>query len=77
MIICVYDPEVCQRILTLQNNHSLSNEKFCFLTGMSEKLYDDILRNRELNIPYEVMKKMCEIFTCRVEHILHPKLFPL
>ena len=77
MIIYVHDPKVSERIRILRQIHGYSPEKFRKITGMSEKLYDDIETDRELDIPYEVLQELCRVFSLRVEEILHPELNPL
>ena len=77
MIIYVHDPKVSERIRFLRQIHGYSPEKFREITGMSEKLYDDIETDGEMEFPYEVLKEICRIFSRRMEEILQPELFPL
>ena len=71
MIIYVDDPEICLRIRNLWEKSGYSWEKFCKITGISEKLYEDIRNDRELEIPYEVLKKICVAFSIRAEELLY------
>ena len=70
MIIYVDDPEFCRRIRGLLRESGLSREEFCRRTGMSLALLEDIEKDRELDIPYEVLKGICGVFSLRTEDLL-------
>ena len=77
MIIYVQNPKVSERIRTLRQIHGYSPEKFRKITGMSEKLYYETEMDGEMEFPSEVLRNICSLFSCRVEEILEPELFPL
>ena len=71
MIIYVDDPEFCRRIRAHLGESGLSREEFCRRSGVPEALMEDIENDRELDIPYEVLKGICALFSLRAEDLLN------
>lgn len=70
MIIYIDNPEFCRRFREYMKNSGLSREEFCRKTGMTETLLRELEKDGELDIPYEVLKKICCLFSIRPEDLL-------